>query len=141
MYALVIDDEAQMREFVRAVLVEEGWKVSGAESAERAFEMLREQDWAVVFCDVMMGGANGFSVLKRFKEELPQTRVVLMTGHGSAAGALDATAFGAYDYLLKPFGVESMQSLSRAITKLLTRQRLHRLKVGNVKGESYKINI
>jgi len=83
MYALVIDDELQMREFVSAVLVEEGWQVSGAGSAERAFEMLREQDWAVVFCDVMMGGANGFSVLKRFKEELPQTRVVLMTGRRS----------------------------------------------------------
>ena len=125
LHALVIDDEVQMREFVSAVLVEEGWEVRGAESSERAFEMLREQDWAVVFCDVMMGGANGFSVLKRFKEELPQTRVVLMTGHGSAVGALDATAFGAYDYLLKPFAVETLQSLSRAVQERLA-HRPHR---------------
>src|SRR6267142_2372860 len=81
--ALVIDDEVQVRQFVSAVLRDEGWEVSEAESAERAFEMLREQDWAVVFCDVMMGGADGFSVLKRFKEELPQTKVVLMTGRRS----------------------------------------------------------
>jgi DNA-binding NtrC family response regulator len=127
MDALVIDDEAQVRHFVATVLRDEGWEVSEAESAEAAFEMLREREWAVVFCDVMMGGANGFSVLKRFKEELPRTRVVLMTGHGSAMGALDATAFGAYDYLLKPFAVEALQSLSRAMTERLAHSPRHRL--------------
>src|SRR5438876_9486650 len=127
MQALVIDDDQQVRGFVGHVLRDEGWEVSEAESAEQAFEMLRQRDWSAVFCDVVMGGANGFSVLKRFKEELPQTKVVLMTGHGSAVGALDATAFGAYDYLLKPFGVEALQSLSRAVTERLARQRQHRL--------------
>jgi len=141
MFALVIDDEAQMREFVSAVLVEEGWQVCEAESAERAFEMLREQDWAVVFCDVMMGGANGFSVLKRFKEELPQTRVVLMTGHGSAAGALDATAFGAYDYLLKPFAVEALQSLSRAVQERFAHRPHHRVVAGKGTSSLYQSDI
>ena len=112
MQTLVIDDDPQVRRFVSRVLLDEGWEVSEADSAETAFEMLRDQKWSTVFCDVVMGGANGFSVLKRFKEELPQTKVVLMTGHGTAAGALDATAFGAYDYLLKPFSVEDLQSLS-----------------------------
>ena len=141
MQALVIDDEVQVRRFVSSVLRDEGWEVSEAESAERAFEMLREQDWAVVFCDVMMGGANGFSVLKRFKEELPQTKVVLMTGHGTAVGALDATAFGAYDYLLKPFGVEALQSLSRAVRERLARQPHHRLVAGKGTGSLYQSDI
>jgi DNA-binding response OmpR family regulator len=61
MYALVIDDEAQLRGFVGAVLRNEGWEVCEAESAEQAFEMLRDQDWAVVFCDVMMGGATSLA--------------------------------------------------------------------------------
>ena len=139
--ALVIEDEVQVRRFVSSVLRDEGWEVSEAESAERAFEMLREQDWAVVFCDVMMGGANGFSVLKRFKEELPQTKVVLMTGHGTAVGALDATAFGAYDYLLKPFGVEALQSLSRAVRERLARQPHHRLVAGKGTGSLYQSDI
>ena len=140
-HALVIDDEVQVRRFVGAVLRDEGWEVSEAESAERAFEMLRERDWAVVFCDVMMGGANGFSVLKRFKEELPETKVVLMTGHGSAVGALDATAFGAYDYLLKPFGVEALQSLSRAVTERLAQQPHHRLVAVKGAGALYQSDI
>src|SRR5437879_4208087 len=77
----------------------------------------------------MLGGADGFAVLRRFKEELPDTKVVLMTGHGDASGALDATAFGAYDYLLKPFGVEELQSLSAALRDQLN-SRPHRLSVG-----------
>jgi len=138
--ALVIDDEVQLRHFVTTVLQSEGWEVSQAESAEQAFELLREKDWAVVFCDVMLGGADGFSVLKRFKEELPRTKVVLMTGHGSAAGALDATAYGAYDYLLKPFGVDALQSLSRAMSEQLSQSPRHRL-VTKGAGKNYQSDI
>src|SRR5258708_7874024 len=113
--ALVIDDEQQVRDFVCTVLTQDGWQASQAASAEEAFAMLHDGTWAVVFCDVMLGGADGFAVLRKFKEELPETKVVLMTGHGSAAGALDATAFGAYDYLLKPFGPQELKSLSTAL--------------------------
>src|SRR5258707_10699114 len=141
LHALVIDDEPQVLGFVSSVLLEGGWQVTGVSSAEEAFEVLDREDWAVVFCDVMLGGADGFSVLKRFKEELPQTKVVLMTGHGTAVGALDATAFGAYDYLLKPFGVEALQSLSRAVTERLARQPHHRLVGGKGAGSLYKSDI
>jgi DNA-binding NtrC family response regulator len=113
--ALVIDDEAHVREYVSSVLRAEGWEVAQSPSAEDAFQRFDEALWSVVFCDVLLGGANGYSVLRHFKEKMPETKVVLMTGHGSAAGALDATAFGAYDYLLKPFGPEELQSLSRAL--------------------------
>jgi len=118
--ALVIDDEQPVRDFVCTVLENDGWRVARAASAEEAFEMSGQEAWSVVFCDVMLGGVDGFGVLRRFKEELPETKVVLMTGHGNAEGALDATAFGAYDYLLKPFGVEDLQSLSAALRDQLT---------------------
>ena len=118
--ALVIDDEAQLRAFVTAALRNDGWETNEADSAERAFELLHEQKWSAVFCDVLLGGADGYSVLRRFKEEMPETKVILMTGHGSAAGALDATAFGAYDYLLKPFGLEELRVLSEGLREQLT---------------------
>ncbi len=115
MHVLVIDDDEQVRGFLCAVLDEAGWEVSEANSAECAFELLHAQDWSLVLCDVLLGDANGFSVLRRFKQELPDTQVVLMTGHGTALGALDATAFGAYDYLLKPFGADELLSLLQAV--------------------------
>jgi DNA-binding NtrC family response regulator len=121
--ALVIDDDPQVRAFVANVLHDEGWETTEAESAEQAFELSAEQEWAAVFCDVRLGGADGFSVLRRFKEQSPETKVVLMTGHGSAGGALDATAFGAYDYLLKPFGVEELQTLSSALQEQIASRR------------------
>ncbi|HEV7397689.1 MAG TPA: sigma-54 dependent transcriptional regulator [Pyrinomonadaceae bacterium] len=121
--ALVIDDDAQVSGFVANVLLDEGWETTEAESAEQAFELSAEQEWASVFCDVRLGGADGFSVLRRFKEQSPETQVVLMTGHGSAGGALDATAFGAYDYLLKPFGVEELLTLSKALKEQIASRR------------------
>jgi two-component system response regulator AtoC len=130
MHALVVDDESQVRKFVGDVLKDDGWEVTEADSAEHAFEMLRYRDWSVVFCDVMLGGADGFSVLRRFKDELPETKVVLMTGHASGAGALDATAFGAYDYLLKPFGLEELQSLSRTFSERPAKRPAHRVVSG-----------
>ncbi|HEY0764321.1 MAG TPA: sigma-54 dependent transcriptional regulator [Pyrinomonadaceae bacterium] len=137
--ALVIDDEAQLRAFVVAALRNEGWETSEADSAERAFEILHEQDWSAVFCDVQLGGADGYSVLRRFKEQLPGTKVILMTGHGSAAGALDATAFGAYDYLLKPFGVDELRALSEGLRDQLT-TRASRLPASS-RGGIYKSDI
>src|SRR5258708_26343705 len=131
--ALVIDDEQPVRDFVCTVLENDGWQVSRAASAEEAFEMSTQESWPIVFCDVMLGGADGFSVLRCFKEDFPHTKVVLMTGHGDAAGALDATAFGAYDYLLKPFGVEELQSLSAALRDQLS-HRPHRVSIGTRAG-------
>jgi DNA-binding NtrC family response regulator len=123
MQALVIDDDSQVRRFVTTILRGEGWNVREAESAERAFEMLPEQDWALVFCDVVLGGENGFAVLRRFQAERPQAKVILMTGHGSAVGALDATAFGAFDYLLKPFSVDSVLALANSVRARLVSRR------------------
>lgn len=125
LHVLVIDDEPAITSLVATVLREEDWEVTETDSAERAIEMLRQEKWSVVFCDVQLGGADGFSVLRRFKEELPATKVVLMTGHGSASGALDATSFGAYDYLLKPFGPDELQLLSRALREQLLGHDAH----------------
>jgi DNA-binding NtrC family response regulator len=121
MHALVIDDEPQVRGFVSLVLGED-WEVSEAESAERAFEMLGEREWALVVCDVVLGGEDGFSVLRRFRDESPSTQVVLMTGAGSASGAIDATALGAFDYLLKPFTVDELKALSRTVKERIEAQ-------------------
>jgi DNA-binding NtrC family response regulator len=126
MNVLVIDDEPEIRSFVADVLLEEGWEVSTAASAEEAFGKLGEKTWELVCCDVMLGDADGFQVLRRFKAELPAAQVVLMTGHGTAIGALDATAFGAYDYLLKPFGVDELVSLSRAVRERFENEKRRR---------------
>jgi DNA-binding NtrC family response regulator len=138
--ALVIDDEPAITALVGAVLRDDGWEVTEVGSAEDAFEILRKHDWAVVFCDVQLGGADGFSVLRRFKAELPATKVVLMTGHGTAEGALDATSFGAYDYLLKPFGADELLSLSLALREQMQGSKPRRLRLSSG-GSAYPTDI
>jgi DNA-binding NtrC family response regulator len=116
--ALVIDDEPQVSQLVARVLSSDGWQVSEARTAEQAFEMLG-QNWALVFCDVILGGTDGYEVLRRFSAQQSDARFVLMTGQGSAAGALDATAGGAYDYLVKPFKIDDILSISQNVREQL----------------------
>ena len=120
MKALVIDDNELVRSNVAEVLRGDGWEVREAESAERAFEMLGDGVWELVFCDVKLSDkseSEGYAVLRRFVEVQPDAQIVLMTGHGSAAGALDAVSLGAYDYLMKPFENEDVLRISRAVRR------------------------
>ena len=116
--ALVVDDDDLIRSNVAEVLSNEGWDVTEAESAERALELLRGDAWSLVFCDVKLSGNNdyeGYDVLRSFNEEQPDAQIVLMTGHGSAVGALDAVSSGAYDYLMKPFEISDVKRISQAV--------------------------
>ncbi len=116
--ALVVDDDFLIRSNVAEVLRNEGWEVCEAESAEAAFEMLHRDRWSLVFCDVRLSDKSneeGYAVLRSFTEEQPEAQIILMTGHGSAVGALDAVSSGAYDYLMKPFEVKDVQRISQAV--------------------------
>src|SRR5689334_1109372 len=85
--SLVIDDEPQVSGFVARVLESDGWDVVETRSADEAFAKIKELEWSLVFCDVVLGETDGYEVLRRFSEAQPEARFVLMTGHGSAAGA------------------------------------------------------
>lgn len=121
-HALVIDDEPSVLGFVSEVLRTESWSVTEARSAEEAFALIEDSIFDLVFCDVMLGSTDGYVVLKRFTSEQPNARFVLMTGHGSAAGALDATAIGAFDYLVKPFSVSDVARIAEMVRDQFVRR-------------------
>lgn len=123
--ALVIDDEAQVSNLVARVLEDDGWQVTEVRSASEAIEKASSQAWSLVFCDVILGGPDGYSVLAEFTERQPNAYFVLMTGYGSAAGALDATSTGAYDYLLKPFSVDDVTRISGVVKEHLSARNKH----------------
>jgi len=113
--ALVIDDERQIRTLVADILRTDGWDVTEADSAETGIQLITEQTWELIICDVMLGEGDGYSVLRHFTEIESDARFVLMTGQGSAAGALDATAIGAYDYLVKPFKIDNILFIAKSV--------------------------
>ena len=120
--ALVIDDEPSVLGFVAEVLRSDDWKITEAESADQAFLAMQAEKFDLVFCDVMLGSTDGYSVLRRFAADQPAARFVLMTGHGSAAGALDATAIGAFDYLVKPFSVSDVLRIAEFVREQISRR-------------------
>jgi len=120
MRALVVDDDDLVRSNVAEVLSNEGWEVTEAGSAERALELLSRNVWSLVFCDVRLSAKNdreGYDVLRNFTEQQPAAQIILMTGHGSAVGALDAVSSGAYDYLMKPFEIDDVKRISQAVRR------------------------
>lgn len=119
---LIIDDEPQVGDFIAEVLSSDGWNVTQARSAKEAFEISGAKEWLLIFCDVMLGGTDGYAVLQYFAARQSTGRFVLMTGNGSAAGALDATAFGAHDYLIKPFDDADILNIADAV---LEQRRIH----------------
>lgn len=130
MKALVVDDDDVVRSNITEVLTGNGWEVSEASSGEQALELLNRERWSLVFCDVKLSadGANdGYHVLRNFTEEQPEAQIILMTGHGSAVGALDAVSSGAYDYLMKPFEIGEIRRIADAVRRGLAKRERERI--------------
>ena len=125
MRALVIDDDDVIRGNVAEVLSNEGWEVNEASSTEQALELLHGDVWSLVFCDVRLstdGDRDGYHILRSFNQEQPNAQIILMTGHGSAIGALDAVSSGAYDYLMKPFEIGDIRRISQAVQRSIEKR-------------------
>ena len=102
---LVVDDEADIRELVAAVLQDEGYAVRTAANAEAALISIRTRKPALVVLDIWMtgGGMDGLGlldVLTGLDHDLP---VIMISGHGNIETAVSAIKRGAYDFLEKPF--------------------------------------
>src|SRR2546421_12890208 len=125
MRALVIDDDEVIRGNVAEVLSNEGWEVNEASSTEQALELLHGEVWSLVFCDVKLstdGDRDGYHILRSFNQEQPNAQIILMTGHGSAIGALDAVSSGAYDSLMKPFEIGDIRRISQAVRRSIEKR-------------------
>lgn len=99
---LVVDDEPGIRDAVRQVLEYEGLEVRVAGSGGEALTLYPDVRPHVVFLDVKMAGLDGLATLTRIRELDPDAQVVMVSGHGTIATAVEATRRGACDFLEKP---------------------------------------
>jgi two-component system response regulator RegA len=99
---LIADDDETIREQLARALANRGYEVRTAEDGNAALEVVRQwqADGAVV--DLKMPGMGGLELVKALLDEDPEMRIVIHTGYGSIATALEATRNGATDYLTKP---------------------------------------
>ncbi len=99
---LVIDDEAGVRDALKQVLAYEGHDVRVAGSGGEGLTVYPEFRPHLVFLDVKMAGLDGLDTLTRLRELDPSATVVMISGHGTIATAVEATQRGAFDFLEKP---------------------------------------
>jgi two-component system nitrogen regulation response regulator NtrX len=99
---LVIDDERSIRDTLALILESEGYDVRTAGSAEDGLAALEVQRADCVVLDVRLPGMDGLQALREIKSRDEQTDVVMISGHASLSDAVEATRYGAFDFLQKP---------------------------------------
>jgi len=103
---LVIDDEAAIRDSLRMILEYESYRFRGAASGQEGLDLVQRERPDVVLLDIKMPGMDGMEVLRKLRaldESLP---VVMISGHGTTATAVEAIRLGAIDFLDKPLSSE-----------------------------------
>ncbi len=99
---LIVDDEPGIRQAVKQVLEYEGMEVRPAASGGEGITLYPDFRPHVVFLDVKMAGLDGLETLNRLRDLDPSAVVVMISGHGTVATAVEATRRGAFDFLEKP---------------------------------------
>jgi diguanylate cyclase (GGDEF)-like protein len=128
---LVVDDEESIRAVLTEVLIDDGFRVTQAANGLEALEVLKDVPHSLVISDIKMPGMTGIDLLKKIKQTIPATEVIIITSYASLDTAIEALRYGAYDYLFKPFEDITLISAAaiRAIDKVrLTRQNQRLLK-------------
>jgi len=105
---LIVDDEAGIRQALKQVLDYEGMDVRVASSGGEAITVYQEYHPHVVFLDVKMAGLDGLETLTRLRDIDPTGTIVMISGHGTIATAVEATQRGAFDFLEKPLDTDRL---------------------------------
>ena len=105
---LIVDDEQEIRDSLSEVLTDEDYLTYTAENGEVALSMLEEQHFDIIISDIKMPKLDGVTLLRKVKEQAPDTFVILITSYGSTETAIEAMRHGAIDYVLKPLDSDEL---------------------------------
>src|SRR5216683_6934521 len=103
---LIVDDESGIRQSLKGVLEDEGYKAAAAESGEACLESLRKRAFDVVLLDVWLPGMDGLDTLQKIRDLENAPEVIIISGHGTIETAVRATKLGAFDFLEKPLSID-----------------------------------
>ena len=102
MKILIIDDERSIRNSLKEILMDEGYDVDVAENGAQGVSMTEKEKYSVVFCDIKMPEKDGMEVLDRLMSSGTDAAVVMISGHGDIATAVECIKKGAFDFIQKP---------------------------------------
>ena len=108
---LVIDDENDILDIFKQLLIPKGYEVITVDNAEEGFKLTIEHDPDLIFLDNLLPGKSGLKLLSDLQKHDPDLPVIIMTGTGTMRTAVEAVKSEAFDYILKPFDTARIISL------------------------------
>ena len=105
---LVIDDERSIRNTLKEVLEYEGHQLDLAEDGISGLEMIRDNHYDIVLCDIKMPRMDGLEVLEKIFQVTSDIQVIMISGHGTVDAAVEAIKKGAYDFIEKPLDLNRL---------------------------------
>ncbi|HWY86443.1 MAG TPA: sigma-54 dependent transcriptional regulator, partial [Gemmataceae bacterium] len=120
---LIIDDESKHAEVVAESLERVGYECVVATSGSAGAKMIEQEEPDVILTDLKMDGVDGLAILRKARQELPDSEVVVITGHGDVQTAVEAMKAGATNYLQKPVNLAELRAM---VEKAAERFRLKR---------------
>jgi len=134
---LIIDDEKAIRHTLKEILEFEDYQVDQAEDGPAGLDLLIQQKYDVVLCDVKMPKMDGLEVLERARTLAPDAAFIMVSAHGNIETAVEATKKGAFDFLPKPPDLNRLlitvrNALDRS--KLVTETKTLKKKLATTKG-------
>ena len=117
-YALVIDDERDIRELLTLTLGRMDLIVDSAANVDQARERLAERSYALCFTDMRLPDGSGHEIIELIAEQYPQTPVAMITAYGNVDAAVDALKAGAFDFVSKPVDIAVLRRLVQTALKL-----------------------
>ncbi len=134
---LIIDDEKAIRHTLKEILEFEDYQVDQAEDGPAGLDLLIQQKYDVVLCDIKMPKMDGLEVLERARTLAPDATFIMVSAHGNIETAVDATKKGAFDFIAKPLDLNRLlvtvrNALER--TKLTSETKTLKKKLATTKG-------
>jgi two-component system, OmpR family, response regulator len=108
---LVVDDTKNIRLLLTKCLQLEGYEVTTAGDGLQAIDLIKNNDFDLIFLDIKLPEIRGTEVLKRIREMGIQTPVIIITAYATVKNAVDCTQLGAVAYVQKPFTADKIRSV------------------------------
>ena len=105
---LIVDDDENIRNTVKAILEDEGYFVDTAASGGEAIQKTQKSTYNIALLDIRLPDMEGVELLKLIKEGVPRTRKIMVTGYPSMQNAINALNKNADAYLIKPVDIENL---------------------------------
>ncbi len=109
---LLIEDDASLASALHRVLAAEGYHVTVRQRGDEGLAFASQESIDLVVTDLKLPGLTGLELVRELHARQPRLPIILCTAHGTTDTAIEATKYGAFDYLLKPFDMEEFLKMA-----------------------------